>query len=109
MANHYPALLTHSHPSHSVFLTAVPGQTPPLLLNNMCRLPFVLQAAGRLLFHTFSPGELKGKAREGERALDTFETLESVILIVQSLSNSFQQRHEPTSENCFFLLFFFFS
>lgn len=47
----------------SLFLTAMPGQTPLLLLNNMCRCPFVLQAAGHLLVHTFSQRELRGVER----------------------------------------------
>lgn len=40
----------------SLFLTAMAGQTPLRLLNNMCRWPFVLEAAGCLLVHTFSQG-----------------------------------------------------
>lgn len=79
MANHYTALLTHSPSSHSLFLTAVPGQTPPLLLNNMCRWPFVLQAAGRLLVHTFSPRELRGGEMERQTR---FRRWGSVILIL---------------------------
>lgn len=63
MANHYTALLTHSPPITHSLKTAVPGQTPLLLLNNMCRRPFVSQAAGRLLVHTFSPTELRGRER----------------------------------------------
>lgn len=70
MANHY-TLLTHSPPRTHSFLTAVPGQTPLPLLNNMCRWPFVLQAAGRLLVHTFSQRELRGI-----RVIDGLQTLE---------------------------------
>lgn len=56
-------------PSHSLFLTAVPGQTPLPLLNNMCRWPFVLQAAGHLLVHTFSQRELR-RTKSDRRVAD---------------------------------------
>lgn len=76
LASHHPPLqanykwqITIQHCSFtlslSLFLTAMLGQTPLLLLNNMCRWPFVLEAAGCLLVHTFSQ-----RVSTGERAID---------------------------------------
>lgn len=78
LASHHPPLqanykwqITIQHCSFtlslSLFLTAMPGQTPLLLLNNMCRWPFVLEAAGCLLVHTFSQ-----RASTGEKERETF-------------------------------------
>lgn len=55
--------------SHSFFLTVVVSGSPPLILyNKRGRCPLVLQAAERLLVHTFSLTEL----RRGERATDIY-------------------------------------